>query len=676
MVGKKLLPLAPVPPQSVVKLIPDEEWRACLDAWITSVEARLRLTDKEFEVSASNDEAAQLFLISYFSGSNSTPTRGSSTKAANLLQRLCFLLCRRILLTGLHAPPQLLTVEFLGSFSPFYTTTQPLRNLLLDVWGRDSETIAANTQKAKIAIIQKLSVSDAEPYSGLEADLRSLTLLASNLCEVGRVLMAGDDYIDALFETFRKARGEHLHKAIVAHVYVALISLMKLSPPATSVLLDQLYGLKSSAKVDSKSPRVEPTLLSALVCSTNFVKRLENLLVGNQQQKRGDTLILSLRTYRSECKALHKPYQRPRKVDKGKGRAVPADISDEIHIHRMSLVTQVQDLFPYLGSGYIVRLLDFYNDDIEATISNLIEGSLPVHLKNLDQASQLQEQQDAADIAPRSTPPLSESPPPLFDRKNVFDNDEFDRLEISSSKLHIGRANAELTADDLLADKTGSTNKAAILAALAAFDSDDDERDDTYDVADVGGTVDTHPTATDGDMSEAREGSGMAAEMKLYELYKSNPAAFARDQTTRRSQHRMTLRKETGMTDEAIEGWALMLSRDPKRVTRLERNIALSGLRANQQPELQPTAYRKPTGDDGSGAESSGHDGGRGRGHGRGGRGGGRGRGRGGMGAAGGGESGGPGSAIDRRRKDENKGSRANHNRRNQRAKKMARGGL
>ncbi|KAF3479950.1 activating signal cointegrator 1 complex subunit 2 [Arthroderma uncinatum] len=445
---------------------------------------------------------------------------------------------------------------------------------------------------------------------------------------------------------------------------------MKLSPPATSVLLDQLYGLKSAAKVDSKAPRTEPTLLSALVCSTNFVKRLDNLLAGNQQQKRGDTLISTLRIYRSECKAFHKLYQRPRKVDKGKGKAAPDDINDGIHIHRMSLVTQVQDLFPDLGSGYIVQLLDFYNDDIETTISNLIEGSLPEHLKKIDQASQLQEQQSIVDIAPRSTPPLSQSPAPPFDRKNVFDNDEFDRLEISPSKLHIGRANAELTADDLLADKSSSTNKAAILAALAAFDSDDDERDDTYDVADVGGTVDTHPAATDGDTSEAREGGGVAIEMKLYELYKSNPAAFARDQTTRRSTHRMALRKETGMTDEAIEGWALMLTRDPKRITGLERNIALSGLRPSQQPELQSTAYRRPLDDDGSGAESSGYDGARGRGHGRGGRGGGRGRG--GSGAG----SGAPESAIDKRRKDANKGSRANHNRRNQRAKKMARGGL
>ncbi|EGD86346.1 hypothetical protein H112_07279 [Trichophyton rubrum D6] len=669
MVETTLLPLAPVPPQSVHKLIPDDEWRACSDAWIRSVEARLRLNDREFELSASKDEAAYLFLTSYFSG-GLPRSHGPTSKAASLLQRLCFLLSRRILLAGSHGPSQLVNVDFLGSLCYFYTTTLPLRNLMLEVWERDSEVLVTSTHKVKADIIRELTSKDG-PYTKIERRLRPLTLLSSNLCEVGRVLMAGDDYIDAIFEAFNRSKDEHLQKALVAHIYVGLISLMKVNPPATSALLDQLYGLKSSANVESKGPRTQPTLLSALLCSTNFIKRLENVLVGDQQQKRGDSLVSSLKTYRSECQALHKSYQRPRKVDKGKGRDISAGIEEDVHVHRMSLITQVQDLFPDLGSGYIVQLLDFYNDDLEATISNLIEGTLPEHLKSLDQGAQLSEQQDMVDLAPRPTPPRSESPVPGIERKNVFDNDEFDRLEISPSKLHIGRANAGLTADDLLANKSGSTNKAAILAALAAFDSDDDERDDTYDFADVGGTVDTYPTATDGDAAESREGGGMATELKLYDLYKSNPGAFARDQNTRRSQHRISLRKETGMTDEAIEGWALMLSRDPKRVTRLERNVALSGLRAHQQPELQPTAYRRPANEDGSGEESGGHGGGRGqsRGRGRGGRGGGRGASRGGASTA-------PESAIERRRKDENKGSRANHNRRNQRAKKMARGGL
>jgi activating signal cointegrator complex subunit 2 len=129
------------------------------------------------------------------------------------------------------------------------------------------------------------------------------------------------------------------------------------------------------------------------------------------------------------------------------------------------------------------------------------------------------------------------------------------------------------------------------------------------------------------------------------------------------------LRDETGLTDEAIEGWAVVLSRDPRQMRRLEAKFSkFSGAQA----ELAPTSWRANTA--GSGTEDSDADGG-GRGRGRilariarvG-----RGRGRG--NAAG--PTGDKETEVARQRKEANKGSRANHNRRDQRAKKMARGGF
>lgn len=54
------------------------------------------------------------------------------------------------------------------------------------------------------------------------------------------------------------------------------------------------------------------------------------------------------------------------------------------------------------------------------------------------------------------------------------------------------------------------------------------------------------------------------------------------------------------MTDEAIEGWGIMMGRDPKRLRRLEAKFATF---QGQQRELQTTAWRNsPAGsaDDGS----------------------------------------------------------------------------
>lgn len=267
-------------------------------------------------------------------------------------------------------------------------------------------------------------------------------------------------------------------------------------------------------------------------------------------------------------------------------------------------------------------------------------------------------------LAPRPTPPL------LPTRRNIFDDDEFDQLAIDTSRLHFGRRNPDKTADDILKDRSTAPRKAAILSALATFDSDDDERDDTYDIEDVGGTVDS---ATPGNNpEEASADTSDTNEEALFRAFKTTPSVFDRDAATRRSKPRITLKEETGITDEAIEGWALMLSRDPRRMRRLEEKFSsFSGA----QKELASTAWKADLG--GSGTEESDGSGRAGRGaivgpRGRGG------RRRGGTGRGGTviGPTGEKETEIARQRKEANKGSRANHNRRDQRARKMARGGF
>lgn len=267
-------------------------------------------------------------------------------------------------------------------------------------------------------------------------------------------------------------------------------------------------------------------------------------------------------------------------------------------------------------------------------------------------------------------PPRSSQLP---QRRNVFDDDEFDKLAVDTSRLHIGRRGKDLTADEILSDRSKAPAKSAILAALAAFDSDDDERDDTYDVEDVGASVDNAtpgPDEADADLRDKNEES-------LFRAYTMSPELFGRDSETRRGKARTALKSETGMTDEAIEGWGIMLKRDPRRLRRLEAKFSTF---AGQQRELAPTSWRdSPAGSGDETGEASGD----GHGH-RGGRGGfagrGRGPGRGRGGGRGGGSVAGPAddktTQIARDRKDANKASRANHNRKAQRGKKMARAGF
>jgi activating signal cointegrator complex subunit 2 len=246
--------------------------------------------------------------------------------------------------------------------------------------------------------------------------------------------------------------------------------------------------------------------------------------------------------------------------------------------------------------------------------------------------------------------------PHLPSRKNAFDGDELDKLAVQTSKLSFGKTLNAKTADDVLKDRSSAPSKDMIKSALKSFDPDDDERDDTYDADDVGGAV---PTADNPDDEEDDP-----LDEVLFQTYRKNPEVFDRTPDVRKSREREALRKVSGQTDEAIEGWALMLAQNPRRQRQLERRYGIERITQN---ELQRTSYREAGSEDGEEAGSPSRSGGvRGS----------RGRGRGFRGGNVAGSSGDRDTAGARRRKEANKGSRANHNRREGHDKKMARSGF
>ncbi|KAL5003731.1 hypothetical protein BDV10DRAFT_198805 [Aspergillus recurvatus] len=687
-----LPPLAPLPPPEVQRSIPSQDWGLYLDAWILLLGARLETSESEFKASAPNDESVVSFLTSFYHqlaafGGNAFQS-GAKTRT---LRKLSFLLTRRLALEVTPPPSELLGWTYLSEMSCCYPSSLALKKLLSDAWSKHENVITSSLEKGKAQIIVQLSAPKSCSITKAVTDIRLLTILVSSLPDCGHTLMAGSDFLDTLTEAYQTHKTDDIRKSLVANVYVGLTSLLKGTRPNLTLLLDQLFGLKVTVGVGTTRMKREPTLLSDVICSSDLLARLERYLTV-QPQKRGQDLVSSLRAYQTESKSFHHKYQKPKKrVDKGKGRTSDFPVPEEIHAHKMSLVSQIQDLFPDLGSGYVVRLLDHYGDSPETIITHLLDASISPELQNLDKSEQLPPipatQRDP--LPPKPTPTSFSPPGP---RRNVFDKD-VDLAELARSAdnkaLRFGRANPSQTADDILADRSNhAANKSAIISALATFDSDDDERDDTYDVADVGGTVD----ATDDGTAEDRKASSTdELDLTLLRAYKSTPSLFARDSATRRSQPRDALKRESGLTDEAIEGWAVMLNRDPKRLARLESKLALSaggtftrgGGGGLSQPEIPLTSYRRPKGDtdsesgtEGEASASHGHgrDGSaRGRGRGRG-RGGPRGRGRGG-GGGGGGPSGAQNSDVSRLKKEENKASRANHNRRQQRAKKIVRAG-
>jgi activating signal cointegrator complex subunit 2 len=643
--------LAPLPPASVRLSLEPTEWEACLDAWITLAEMHMR-TRLYTATSVST------FLQSYYHELAHLDLHDATLRSskADLLRKTAFALTRKAC-SEAGDVEELLQWDFLSDFCRVHVKSTRLPELLANLWRSKPDDLQMILQKRKDALISML---DSASPDVAETTLGQLAPLMRVSPETAVYFMTGTDFMDSLVSGYSKALADKTRKAISMTVYLGLLACVAGESPNFSLLSDHLYTLKSQG--EGKPP--QQAVVADAVTNTPLLAKLRRT-TSEKTPERLIKLLDGLETFRSPSIARPKKHSRRKSSSKGKGRQIGQD--HEMHVHRMSYVTQVQDLFPDLGAGFVMKLLDEFNDDVEQVTAHLLDDSLPSHLQSLDRREQAPIFDSSAQagidrLVPSSTPPLPE--PYILERRNVYDNDELDRLSMDASRLHFGKRK-EISAP------AGQTNKSAIMSALAAFDADDDERDDTYDAQDVGGSIDNaHP---DGEPGQTAKVTQEENDMALFTSYKSSPELFGRTFDVRRGQARAALKADTGMTDEAIEGWAIMLQRDPRRLNRLESQL---GAFDGRQGALARSSYRESPGgtetEDSDAPGGRGGFGGRGRGRGRGGRGG-RGGGRGGNVS---GPSGDASTVAAQKRKEANKSSQANHNRKAQRGKKMARGGF
>ncbi|XP_027761520.1 activating signal cointegrator 1 complex subunit 2 isoform X2 [Empidonax traillii] len=108
-----------------------------------------------------------------------------------------------------------------------------------------------------------------------------------------------------------------------------------------------------------------------------------------------------------------------------------------------SLISQVKDLLPDLGEGFILACLEEYGYSTEQVINNILEDKLVPHLDKLDRRM------------PRQLKP---DPTPLVtSRCNVFQNDEFDvfsRDSVDVSRIQKGKRREKDTTRSLVNDKS------------------------------------------------------------------------------------------------------------------------------------------------------------------------------------------------------------------------------
>lgn len=653
----KLPSLAAYPPAVWRHKLSPAEWASLQKAWVTLLQANTSAPASNLAKALSEDDSSLTRFLTSFAHEVASPDASHPPSPA-LLKAVLQLTA---VSTSLKLVSDLDKFEYLANLARIYPKKLAAPVLAQAFTSPHAAAVESSLTALKKTLIAHLEAGIRGDLALAEARLAQLNTLLHASVHACTLFLAGDDFVDALIAGYT-VTNPPLRRALVATLYLCLVGLVEARPVSWSMLSDVLFALTAATDAHRRGPlNAKDSLVPALVASTPLCKVLraraapDGTAMPNLEKR-----IAALEAMGKGGAVLRPKRMVRRRVDKGKSRQTDDDAGAEVHVCRMNQLTQVQDLFPELGAGFVAKCLDEYNDDVEQVVANLLSESLPPYLATADRSELLSSShnQPLPDMAPRSTPPKGRT------RRNIYDDDELDRLVVNTAKLSFGKRPAR-TADQLLADRSSAPAKAAILSALTAFDSDDDERDDTYDADDVGGTVDASA-------DHEAVASHHAHEEVLFRAFQTDPRVFDRDAATRRSAARGQLRTDTGntMADEALEGWALMVTRNPGQMRRLEAKFAFSG----QQQDLGRTAWRDSGAED-SDAGGAGGRGGRGTGGRRGGRGGGGGgRGRGGGNVAG--PIGEKGTANARKSKEANKGSRANHNRKAGHAKKIARGGF
>ncbi|KAJ1974492.1 hypothetical protein H4R34_004698 [Dimargaris verticillata] len=304
-------------------------------------------------------------------------------------------------------------------------------------------------------------------------------------------------------------------------------------------------------------------------------------------------------------------------------------------IEYTAAISNIQEIFSDLGSGYILALLALKGYNGEQVIMDLLEEQVPDAVQALDTALAVEDL--FALLQPPS--PIQEEEEengedPLANRLNVFDRDEFDvfhhgtvadssrvyrKVDAAGWPMSVPGSHgkqmpggtewltAQNEADDYKQrileqaeadwdDEYDDTYDDALLAIPGASGDEDGEREDTADNNGVDKGIagpSRRPDASQTNSSAPLPASDPTAPFETMLLAEAvaNPETFARNKTARQSKQRQALLAKTKLSNEQLEGWYSMLNRDPRGKHKLE---AQKLSRDTNRPAHQPLRGPKP----------------------------------------------------------------------------------
>ncbi|WVO15690.1 hypothetical protein L204_103351 [Cryptococcus depauperatus] len=184
-----------------------------------------------------------------------------------------------------------------------------------------------------------------------------------------------------------------------------------------------------------------------------------------------------------------------------------------------------------------------------------------------------------------------------FERRNIFDNEDLDmsRLHIKGSDTALPELNDAIpsyirnSVQRLIAlqSEEEETRRQALADANLLLSDDETDLDDSGVIpyrsrVSGGDSEDSAPVDVSAEAVQVvkpnpdKNGRGMTDKQKqgiLRTLYMEDPGLFDRDGVTRRSDGRKKLREKIGWDDGQIEGWRVMLERNPNKDLILEAHM-------------------------------------------------------------------------------------------------------
>lgn len=381
----RLPPLAAYPQATWRHKLSPSEWESLQNAWISLIQAHITSTAQELTKALTEEDSSLIHFLTSFA-QEAASHDATHPPSPSLLRAVLQLSSQ---LTSLKPASDLDQFEFLANFAKIYPKKLAGPALEKAFTSQHAPAIEASLTALKKSLITNLDSGIRGDLKLTEAKLTQLNPLLHASPSACTLFLAGDDFFDGLIAGFR-VMNPPLRKVIIATMYLCLIGLVEAKPAKWSMLSDQLFSLKSAADQHKAGPlNVNDSLVPELVTSTPILKVLltkaeaEGAASTNLRKR-----ITALESFKKGAMVRPKRLVR-RKVDKGKGKQTSDEVDTELHIHRMSQITQVQDLFPDLGAGFVAKCLDEYNEDVEQVVANLLGESLPSHLATADRSEGL-----------------------------------------------------------------------------------------------------------------------------------------------------------------------------------------------------------------------------------------------------------------------------------------------